>query len=190
MANIYLNYLDIAWEKYGQTLGTFVRYADDFVIISKTKQDAESALKLVKAVMQRLELTLHPDKTKLVPMWAGQGGFDFLGMQHKGFVVSVNGTQKYQTTYQFPSKKAMKKMREAVKGELSHRATLKLDIKEMVERLNPKIRGWRNYYGLDTARKWLAKVDWYILQRFTIWYNKKKQRNNHYSTDEIRSIDC
>jgi RNA-directed DNA polymerase len=180
LANIYLNYLDTVWEKYGQALGKLVRYADDFVIISRTKKDAEHALKLVKFVMQRLELTLHPEKTRLVPMWAGQGGFDFLGMHHKGFIKVTRGTQKYQTTFQFPSKKAMKKMRAAVKMELASRSKLKLDVKELVERINPKIRGWRNYYGLETAKQWLNKIDWYILQRFTIWDNKKRQKKGHY----------
>jgi RNA-directed DNA polymerase len=183
LANIYLDYLDTAWEKHGQALGKLVRFADDFVIISKNKKDAEQALKLVKAVMQRLELKLHPDKTKLVSMWAGQGGFDFLGMHHKGITFSSKN-RKFQTTYQFPSKKAMKKMKEVVKAELSHRATLKLSIEEMIVRINPKIRGWRNFYGLDTAKVWLTNVDWYIFQRFTIWYNKKKQRKGHYSRME------
>ena len=180
LANIYLNYLDMVWERNGQTLGKLVRYADDFVIISRTKKDAEHALKLVKVVMQRLELTLHPEKTRLVSMWAGQGGFDFLGMHHKGFRMVTGGTQKYQTTYQFPSKKAMKKMRAAVKAELARPSKLQLDLKEMIEQLNPKIRGWRNYYGLNTAKQWLRKIDWYILQRFTIWYNRKKQKKGHY----------
>ena len=85
-------------------------------------------------------------------------------------------TQKYQTTYQFPSQKAMKKMRAVVKEELARRSMLKMDVKELIERMNPKIRGWRNYYGLDTAKQWLRKIDWYILQRFNIWYNKKKQK--------------
>ena len=180
LANIYLNYLDTVWERNGQNLGKLVRYADDFVIISRTRKDAEHALKLIKAVMQRLELTLHPEKTRLVPMWNGQGGFDFLGMHHKGFVTKIDATRKYQVTYQFPSRKAMKKMRAAVKEELARRSKLQLDLKEMIEYLNPKIRGWRNYYGLDTANQWLKKIDWYILQRFTIWYNKKKQKKGHY----------
>ena len=181
LANIYLDYLDSAWEKHGQTLGKLVRFADDFVIISKNKKEAEQALKLVRAVMQRLELTLHPEKTKLVPMWAGQGGFDFLGMHHKVIEIKLSNNGKFYPTYQFPSKKAMRKMREVIKRELAHRATLKLDIEEIIERMNPKIRGWRNYYGLDTAKQWLSKIDWYIFQRFTIWYNKKKQRKIHLS---------
>jgi RNA-directed DNA polymerase len=154
--------------------------ATHLVIISRTKKDAEHALKLVKVVMQRLELTLHPEKTRLVPMWAGQGGFDFLGMHHKGFIMRTGKTQKYQTLYQFPSKKAMKKMRTVVKEELARRSMLKLDVKELIDRMNPKIRGWRNYYGLDTARHWLREIDWYLLQRFTIWYNKKKQKKGHH----------
>lgn len=180
LANIYLNYLDTVWEKSGQALGRLVRYADDFVIICRTKKDAEHALKLVKTVMQRLELTLHPEKTRLVPMWAGQDGFDFLGMHHRGFRMDTGEAKWYQKTYQFPSKKAMKKMRIAVKAELVCRSILKMDIKEMVERLNPKIRGWRNYYGLKTAKQWMRKMDWYIFQRFTIWYNKKKQKQGNY----------
>jgi RNA-directed DNA polymerase len=64
------------------------------VIISRTKKDAEHALKLVKVVMQRLELTLHPEKTRLVPMWTGQGEFDFLGMHHKGLVMVNEGLLK------------------------------------------------------------------------------------------------
>jgi RNA-directed DNA polymerase len=181
LANIYLDYLDTAWEKHGQTMGKLVRFADDFVIISKTKIDAERALKLVKVVMQRLELKLHPEKTRLVKMWAGQSGFDFLGMHHKVFWFKTDKSRRFQATYQFPKKKAMKKMRGVVRAELGHRATLTFDIKEMVKRLNPKIRGWKNYYGLNTAKQWLSRVDWYIFQRFTIWYNKKTQRKSHYS---------
>lgn len=180
LANIYLNYLDTVWERNGQTLGRLVRYADDFVIISRTRKDAEHALKLVKVVMQRLELTLHPEKTRLVPMWEGQGGFDFLGMHHRGFVMRWKAPRKYQVTYQFPSKKSMKKMRAAVKAELMRPSKLQFDLNEMVELMNPKIRGWRNYYGLDTAQQWLKKIDWYILQCFTIWYNKKKQKKGHH----------
>jgi RNA-directed DNA polymerase len=180
LANIYLNYLDTVWEKNRENLGKLVRYADDLVIICKTETNAKAALKLLKGIMQRLELTLHPEKTKLVPMWRGQGGFDFLGMHHKGFVMVTKHARRYQATYQFPSTKAMKKMRAAIKDELSHRSVLKMDMKELIKRLNPKIRGWRNYYGLNTAKQWLGRIDWYIFERFTIWYNKKTQQRGHY----------
>ncbi|QGQ98409.1 hypothetical protein EHS13_27735 [Paenibacillus psychroresistens] len=47
---------------------------------------------------------------------------------------------------------------------------------EHVEWLNPKIQGWRNYYYTNYSQLKLAKLDWYILQRLTRWYAKKRQR--------------
>lgn len=181
LANIYLHYFDTMWEKHGSHLGKLVRYADDLVIICRTKKDAEHALKMVKEIMARLELTLHPEKTKLVSMWDGKGGFDFLGMHHRRLVAETGNGQKYSKTHQFPSKKAMKKMRVTIKGVLASRSTLVLDAITLIETLNPKIRGWRNYYGVKTADKWLNKIDWYILMRFTIWWNKKRQKKRHLS---------
>lgn len=66
LANIYLHYFDLKWELHYKHLGKLIRYCDDFVIICRTKKEAEHALKAVKSIMQRLELELHPDKTKLV----------------------------------------------------------------------------------------------------------------------------
>jgi group II intron reverse transcriptase/maturase len=179
LSNIYLHYLDVRWTKQGSHLGTLVRYADDLVIVCRTKKDANHALNFVKAVMKRLELTLHPEKTKVVPMWGGQGGFDFLGMHHRSIVTETSQAQRYYTLHQFPSKKAMKKMRFKVKEILGARNVLWKSMSELVEELNPVLRGWRNYYGLKTAGKWLAQVDWYILKRFTIWHNKKRKKRRH-----------
>ncbi|MFC6648609.1 group II intron reverse transcriptase/maturase [Paenibacillus rhizoplanae] len=62
LANIYLNYFDWLWEKHGSGLGELTRYADDFVVVCKTKKDAEHAYELIRTIMERLELTLHPTK--------------------------------------------------------------------------------------------------------------------------------
>ena len=83
LANIYLNYFDKLWEKYGADIGELTRYADDFVIVCKTRKDAIRALGIIQAIMKRLELTLHPTKTRLVGLWTGKVGFDFLGMHHR-----------------------------------------------------------------------------------------------------------
>ena len=77
LANIYLHVLDMFWAERFSLLGKLVRYADDFVIICRTKQDAERAMLKVAQVMELLKLTLHPTKTRVVDM--GQDGFDFLG---------------------------------------------------------------------------------------------------------------
>ena len=78
LANIYLHVLDMYWMERYSTLGKIIRYADDFVIICRTRQDAEKALQKVKQTMGILKLTLHPTKTRVVDM--GQDGFDFLGL--------------------------------------------------------------------------------------------------------------
>jgi RNA-directed DNA polymerase len=83
LANIYLNYFDTLWERHGAGIGELTRYADDFVIVCKTRKDAMRAMEIVKAIMARLELTLHPTKTRIVGMWTGVEGFDFLGMHHR-----------------------------------------------------------------------------------------------------------
>lgn len=179
LSNIYLHYLDICWDKLGRHLGTIVRYADDMVVICRTRKDAVHALKLIQEAMKRLELTLHPEKTKLVSLWEGKDGFDFLGMHHRSIPTETSQAQRYYTLHQFPSKKAMKKMRDRIKEVLGKRNVLWKETESLVAELNPILRGWRNYYGLKTASRWLATVDWYVLNRFTRWYNKKRKKKRH-----------
>jgi len=178
-ANIYLNVLDTLWEKHGKPYGKLVRYADDCVCICKNKKNAHHAMNLMRRIMKKLELELHPEKTKLVCMWDGKEGFDFLGMHHRSMMDEKNNGKRYRTTHQYPSKGSMKKMRATIKEVLGKRNVLYKDVKSLVEEMNPKIRGWRNYYGLKTSRKWLQSIEWYMIRRFAIWYNKKKQKKNH-----------
>ena len=79
LANIYLNPLDHLLEDAGFAL---VRYADDFVILCKTREDAARALALVQSWVVENELVLHPTKTKIVD--ARTEGFDFLGYHFRG----------------------------------------------------------------------------------------------------------
>ena len=115
LANIYLNTLDRLWEKYGLTHGILVRYADDTVIICKNKKSANHALNLLQYIMAKLDLKIHPVKTKIVSMWDGKEGFDFLGMHHRRMTTETSKGQLYKETYQYPSRKAMKKMKTEIK---------------------------------------------------------------------------
>lgn len=189
LANIYLHYLDCKWELHLGHLGKLIRYCDDFVVICRTKKEAEHALKAVKSIMERLELELHPEKTKLVSMWDGKEGFDFLGFHHRRKVTETSKRQKFNETHQFPSKKAMQKMRDNIKEVFASRSTLLLDVQKMIEILNPKIIGMRNYYGLKNAGKQLNKMDWYIIKKFTLWYNYKTQNRRRYAgISKVRQI--
>ncbi len=181
LANIYLNTLDRLWEKYGLTHGILVRYADDTVIICKNKKSANHALTLLEYIMGKLDLKLHPVKTKIVCMWDGKEGFDFLGMQHRRMTTETRQGNRFQETYQYPSRKAMKKMKTAIKSNVNSRSLLVASEEDLIKNLNPKITGWKNYYTTKTSDKWMQALDWYIICTFTRWYNKKHQRRNHMS---------
>lgn len=176
LANIYLNYLDAAWEKNGTGCGELTRYADDFVVVCRTKKAAERALRIIKAIMNRLDLTLHPTKTKLVGMWTGEEGFDFLGHHHRKTKAQNSKCWTYFTTQQWIRAKAAEHIREVVKERLAPPSARAKSLKEHIEYLNPKIRGWRNYYGTPYGTRRLARLDWYIIQRFARWYAKKRQK--------------
>ena len=181
LANIYLNTLDRLWEKYGLTHGILVRYADDTVIICKNKKSANHALNLLQYIMAKLDLKLHPVKTKIISMWDGKEGFDFLGMHHRRMTTETRKGQLYKETYQYPSRKAMKKMKAEVKRNVNRRSLLVAKEEDLIKNLNPKITGWKNYYSTKRNKKWMQALDWYIICTFTRWYNKKHQRRNRMS---------
>nr|WP_276562936.1 group II intron reverse transcriptase/maturase [Paenibacillus anseongense] len=176
LANIYLNYFDQMWEKHGKGVGELTRYADDMVVVCKTKKEADHAYKLICTIMERLELTLHPTKTRIVGLWTGEEGFDFLGMHHRKTKAETSQGVVYYTTQQWLTTKAEERIREVVKGRLSPPSMRSRTFEEHVEWLNPKIQGWKNYYYTNYSQRKLAKLNWYILQRLTRWYAKKRQR--------------
>lgn len=111
LANIYLLILDSYWENYKE-LGTIVRYTDDVVIVRGIRRDAEIVFKHLKRIMTRMKPTLNPQKTKIVYM--NKEGFDFLGFHYQKFNKTKSG-RKLQ--YMMPSKKTMRKMKDAIKHD-------------------------------------------------------------------------
>ncbi len=82
LANVSLHVLDEAWPR-GRRLGTLVRYCDDFVVLSPTRQRAEQARELAAEVLGELGMRLHPEKSGIVCLTRGGQGFDFLGFHHR-----------------------------------------------------------------------------------------------------------
>lgn len=159
LANIYLHVLDMYWKEKFKELGQIFRYADDAVIICKTEKEARQALQVVELIMKKLKLTLHPDKTKIVN--TNIEGFDFLGFHfHK---MKSQRTGKL-VPYAWPSTKAMNKVRDAIR-DITGRNHLRKSMREIVEKLNPVIRGWRNYFCIGNSTKKLQNLDRYVRQR-------------------------
>ncbi|MEC0230798.1 group II intron reverse transcriptase/maturase [Paenibacillus alba] len=188
LSNIYLNYLDKVWENKFTELGALVRFADDLVILCKTKEQAMKAIDVLKAVFNKLEIEINTSKSKLVNLWGDKTGFDFLGMHHRKIPKQVKGVAHY-ILRSYPSKKAMKKMKEKVKEVTEPRNRLFWTMNRMVEELNPKIQGWRNYYAMDAfADLFLNKIDWYIRKRLTLFWNKKCNRRMKHSNSRLAGI--
>lgn len=126
LANVYLNPLDHRIARRFE----MVRYADDFVILCRTREDAEAALAEVRDWMAEAGLTLHPDKTRLVDLEAGET-FDFLGY------TLGRGTRR-------PSDKALSRLRDAVRAKTPPKAGRTLAA--VIVPLNRMLRGWFQYF--------------------------------------------
>jgi group II intron reverse transcriptase/maturase len=174
LANIYLNALDGIWERQCLHLGVLVRYADDAVVLCRTRVDAEETLRRLGIIMERLSLKLHPDKTRIVELGLGKEGFVFLGC-HLRIVLSHYKRREY--LFRWPSAKAISSIRGRVR-ELTDRrrwAGLK-DIRQVVEVLNPTLRGWGNYHRTGNASLKFQQVDRYVNQRLVRLLPSKRDR--------------
>jgi group II intron reverse transcriptase/maturase len=163
LANVYLNDLDRIWTTTCAHLGQLVRYADDFVILCRTRAQAEQALARVREIMGLLRLQLHPTKTRLVELGLGQDGFTFLGCYLR-IVRSHFSGKRY--LYRWPSPRAMKAVRTRI-HELTRSqrwAGLK-DIREVIRELNPVLRGWGGYFRTGNASGKFNQIDHYVHQR-------------------------
>jgi RNA-directed DNA polymerase len=145
LANIYLNELDhLIGEKY-----RIVRYADDFVILTRSETEAESALAEVRAWMESHQLELHPEKTKIVNATDDPNGFDFLGYTFKKGMRLVR-------------KKSLMAMRDKIR--LHTRRSQGVGLTTVIDRLNPILRGWFNYFKHVKKRE-LKEMDGYVRRR-------------------------
>jgi group II intron reverse transcriptase/maturase len=163
LANIYLNALDGIWERKCQDLGILVRYCDDFVVLCRTRAQADEALRRLGIIMERLGLKLHPEKTRIVELGLGQAGFDFLGC-HLGIVRSHFKRRTY--LFRWPSARAMNRIRARIRDltDRRRRAGMK-DIREVIEDLNLALRGWGNYFRTGNASIKFQQIDLYTNQR-------------------------
>lgn len=136
-----------------------VRYADDIVILCRTKQEAEAALNLTRQILEGcLKLKLNPDKTKLTQE---RQGFEFLG-HYFGC-----GYSHFKT----PRKKAIAAFKYRIK-----KLTRRLQPKKMsavIGEINPVIRGWGNYFVRSNCRWTFGSLDRWIAHRLSAFRLRK-----------------
>ena len=160
LANIVLDELDEVWEREWSHLGLLVRYADDFVVACHTRRQADEALLRVKAVLESMGLTLHPEKTRVVELRIRGEGFDFLGC-HLRIVRSHFKGKTY--LFRWPRAKAMTAIRERIRAVTNWRRWMRMrDIRDVIEELNPILRGWGAYFRTGNADRRFMKLDQYV----------------------------
>jgi RNA-directed DNA polymerase len=163
LANIYLDVLDSIWERRCQHLGRLVRYADDAVVLCRSRADAEESLRRLGLIMERLSLKLHPDKTRIIELGLGKEGFVFLGCYLR---IVLSHFKRREYLFRWPAPRAMQRIRAVIRALTDRRrwAGLK-DIRQLVEVLNPPLRGWGNYFRTGNASRKFQQVDRYVNQR-------------------------
>ena len=167
LANIYLNKLDRIWAARCGQLGILVRYADDFVVMCRADSAAREALRRIGLVMDRLGLTLHPAKTRLVDLRRGKQGFVFLGCTIRKRR-SIQRNPRWHFMQRWPSPKATKKLRDRVR-ELTGKRQSGKDVKQVIAELNPVIRGWANYFRTGNADREFNKMDYFVVSSISRW---------------------
>ena len=165
LANIYLSVLDEAWQGRHRHLGRLVRYADDFVVLCRTRAEAEAALEIIRGILDDLGLRLHPDKTKLVELGIGKEGFDFLGCH---FRVMLSHFRGKSYLFRWPSQRAMQTLRAKLRALTRRRRWAGMrDVREVIALLNPVLRGWGAYFRTGNASRHFRAIDDYVTQRLT-----------------------
>jgi RNA-directed DNA polymerase len=175
LANIYLNKLDRIWAARCEQLGILVRFADDFVAMCRTESQAREALRRIGLVMNRLGLTLHPAKTKLVDLRRGKESFVFLGCTIRK-KRSIQRNPRWHFMQRWPGPKATKKLRDRVR-ELTGKRQSGKDVKQIVAELTPVLRGWGNYFRTGNADREFNKMDYFVVRSMRRWqYRRGGQR--------------
>lgn len=166
LANIYLNDLDHLMANAGIEM---VRYADDFVLLTRSAEAAEAALALAREWTEQAGLTLHPEKTRIAHL---DEGFDFLGYHFQG------GKPKT------PRKKSLAKLKDAIR-EKTRRANGH-SLGQIIATLNLTLRGWFEYYK-HCGRSVFKRLDGWIRMRLRSILRRREGRNGcGYGFDHMR----
>ncbi len=128
LANAYLHPLDVVMEREGYHM---VRYADDFVVLCRSADEAARALETVRVWVQDNGLSLHPDKTHVGDCRVAGEGFEFLGY-------------RFEAGRRWVRRKSLQAFRDRIREQT--RRTAGKGIDQIIEKLNPMLRGWFEYF--------------------------------------------
>ena len=163
LSNILLTPFDQEMRRKGYRL---TRYADDWVVTCESAAEARAAVAAALRILNELGVQLHPQKTRIVHV---RRGFEFLGHKIKrGKQLRLppdkirSGAQPGEL-YTYPREKSIRRFMDQVRALTKRRVPLKT--KELVEELNPVLRGWGHFYKRAHVRKLFHRLDGWIVRR-------------------------
>jgi RNA-directed DNA polymerase len=174
LANVVLHRLDQAWQDPARRAGMLIRYADDFVVVCRTADQATEAERRARMVLAQAGLQLSPEKTRIVELTNSKEGFDFLGF-HLRKVESWKWRGRWYLQ-RWPSSRAMKQIRARIR-QLTDRRYAGLPLETVVKRLNLVLRGWGNYFRVGNSARKFSQIDSYVHERLAILASNKHGRS-------------
>jgi RNA-directed DNA polymerase len=167
LSNIYLDELDHLMAD-GEVC--MVRYADDFVILCRTEEQAQAALERVWEWTAQAGLTLHPEKTHIVDA-TQKGGFEFLGYH-------------FERGMKWPRKKSMKKLKDTIRAKT--RRAHGHSLQRIIADLNPVLRGWFEYYKHSHNNVFPSIDGWVRMRLRSILRKRRKGKGRGRGADHQR----
>ena len=180
LANLYLHHAFDMWMGKYFPSNPFERYADDIIVHCNTKTEAEHLLKSIGERLAGFELELHPEKTKLVycKSWKRKeqhehNSFTFLSysFQPRSKPNTFGRHDRFTVFSAAICCKAKAFIREKIRAVFNPRNT-QVSLQEVAAKLNPKIRGWLNYYS-RFGKRIAAKVFLYLNVLIKRWTEEK-----------------
>ena len=135
-----------------------VRYADDFVVLCASQEDAQAAQNTLQGWLTTRGLSFSTEKTRIVSMWEG---FDFLGFTLKW--VRTSTRERGHKLHTRPSRASLGKLRRRLRQEWLDLRGSNIDV--ALWKLNPIVRGWANYFRYSSASKAFSKLDSWMFIR-------------------------
>jgi RNA-directed DNA polymerase len=157
LANIYLHPLDELMAAHGHAM---VRYADDFVVLCRNREEAAAALATMRAWVEDNGLRLHPDKTHVGDCLVKGQGFEFLGY-------------RFEAGQRFVRKKSLNHFKDAIRAKT--RRTRGDSLERIVDDLNRTLQGWFQYFRHAHPRTFIV-LDKFIRRRVRAVLRKQKKR--------------
>ena len=157
LANAYLHELDVEMREAGLVM---VRYADDAVVLCRSREEAESALARMRAWVSENGLTLNPDKTHVGDCREDGQGFEFLGY-------------RFEAGRRLVRKKSLMALRDKVRARTPRNRGG--SIESVIASLNPTLKGWYAYFK-QAHRFTFSSVDGFIRRRLRAMLRKQKHR--------------